>query len=120
MVFFKKIFTEPERLPERPYPSSLSPWRGLFTKEVLLECKAKCQSSSPEYSVVSWQLLQTILSNLLWMDRMTQTCPGNLSADRAGLKTAGVTFYKIRSNEVYNLFYCSVMCSNLKKNYIDT
>ncbi|XP_057414036.1 RNA/RNP complex-1-interacting phosphatase isoform X3 [Balaenoptera acutorostrata] len=42
----KKIFTESEHLPERPYSSSWSPRRGLFTKEVLLECKAKCQSSS--------------------------------------------------------------------------
>lgn len=51
---------------------------------------------------------------------MTQTCPGNLPVGRAGLKTAGVTSYKIRPNEVYNLFYCSLMCSCLKKNDIDT
>lgn len=44
----------------------------------------------------------------------------NQSGVRAGLKTAEVAFYKIRSNEVYNLFYCSLMCSRLRKNYIDT
>lgn len=36
---------------------------------------------------------------------MTQTCPGNLSGDRR--KTAGVTFYKIRSNEVYKNYFTS-------------
>lgn len=36
---------------------------------------------------------------------MTQTCPGNPSGDRR--KTAGVTFYKIRSNEVYKNYFTS-------------
>ncbi|KAL0621567.1 DENN domain-containing protein 5A [Plecturocebus cupreus] len=41
------VFTESKCLPERPYPSSWSPWRRLFTQEVHLECEAKCQSSGP-------------------------------------------------------------------------
>ena len=78
--------------------------------------KPSGQSRSSEGNVVSWRLLQTVLSNLLWVDWMKQTCPENLPIGRAGLKTAGVTSYKIRPNEVYNLFYCSLMCSCLKKN----
>lgn len=50
---------------------------------------------------------------------MTQPYPGNLSGDRAGLKTAGMTFYQSRSNEVYNLFYFSLICSSIRKNCID-
>lgn len=44
----------------------------------------------------------------------------NSYLETAGLKTAGMTFYKIRSNEVYNLFCFSLMCSNLKKKHVDT
>lgn len=38
---FKKIFTQPECLPERPYPSSWSCWRVLFTEKILLEHEAE-------------------------------------------------------------------------------
>ena len=85
---FKKIFPELEHLPEMPCPSSWSPWRGLFPAEILLECKANCQSRRPEQKVFSWQLLQSTLFSLLQMDQVTHVYPGNLSADRAGLKSA--------------------------------
>ncbi|XP_060043067.1 RNA/RNP complex-1-interacting phosphatase isoform X5 [Erinaceus europaeus] len=63
---FKDIFTESEYSPEKLHSSSWSPWRGLFTKSVLLECKARCQSNLTEEKVVFCQLW-TILSHL-WMD----------------------------------------------------
>ncbi|XP_032127921.1 RNA/RNP complex-1-interacting phosphatase isoform X4 [Sapajus apella] len=39
----QNVFTESKCLLERPYGSSWSPWRSLFTQEVHLECEAKCQ-----------------------------------------------------------------------------
>lgn len=100
---FKKISTESERLPERPYPSSFwPPRRGLFTRKLLLECTAKRQSPSPEPEVVSWQLLWTTLPSLLWMDPMTHTVL-EICLEAAGLKTVEVTF--IQSGQMGFIIY---------------